>query len=239
MTNVKKVMAVAIVVSLMLVLAHGIPKVDAAETSLEKFSKATEGIAEDLETLFDLVGEAIEGKELPKAKITKVLGEIGENAKVLAALGKKENAKYTWDANQTVIHVDEGVERLEVNDLGEMICAASHIAIHNHNIQLLNPQFLRDTLVEHVDELNEELNKSDVEWEGEVEEIYEHLALHSNQMGIAADIFGKKIWIKFTDQFRAVADKIREPIEEKKAAEAKTIAKDFKKPLAMIVKLVK
>ena len=228
----------AIGVLFLATLMNGVTTVNAAKDNQEKFSKATIEINENMEIFYDLIGETIQGKELDNSKIMTVASQVATNAEILVQIGQEDKAKYIWDANQIALHANELQEMLAEKNYAEAMCAASHIPIHNHNAQLLNPIFLRDALTEEVEELNKALDEVDVNWD-EIHEIYEHLALHSNQITIASSIFGKKVWVKFIDEFRTVTDKLHEPLENKDSVAAKSIAKDFEKPLNLLVQLIK
>ncbi len=232
----KKLTHVMVIVGMMALCPATVFAQDAA--LLRQFSEATEGITEDLETIFDLIGEAMLGKEFPKSEMKRVLGEISSKAEVLVAIGKNEQAEWVWNANQIIVQAGEALGRMEGDTIGEANCALSYIHTYNHNVQLLNPPYMRDILGVYVDKLKTATDTDDVEWD-EVEEIYERLALHSNQMAFAADIFGKRIWQKFAYQFRELTAKMGESLERKDVAELKSISQKMEKPLKTIVKIVK
>ncbi len=231
----KKLTGVMLIVSMVFLCATTVFAVD---DSLKQFGEATEGIGEDLETLFDLIGEAMLGKELRKFEMERALGEISSKAEVLVALGENEQAEWVWDANQIIVQVEEAKGRMEGDTIGEANCALSYIHTHNHNVQLLNPPYMRDVLVVYVEKLKTAMDADDIEWD-DVEEIYERLALHSNQMAFAANIFGKQIWKKFAYRFRDLTGKMNEALKKRDVAELTSISQEMEKPLKTIVKIVK
>lgn len=213
-----------------------------AETSLKDFGKVMHSLDHEFESIFEVLGESLEGEgNASLEKLHAAAEQIKQDAQTLIALGKKsERDDWVFEAEEMVDVIEEGLEKLEEREFDEGVLRLAK-AFYMHNVlQMITPQFIRDDLAVHHEEMIELVSQLDDEDAAEVvERAAEHLEDLTKHIYYAAKIFDKKVWMKFAEAALEAADEVADACEERDRATAEAELKELKTQIDMLEKLIK
>lgn len=213
-----------------------------AETPLKEFGKVIHAINHEFENIFEVLGDGLEGEENASLeKLNAAAENIKKEAQTLIALGEK-NKRDDWvfEAEEMVDVIEEGLEKFEEREFDEGILRLAK-AFYMHNVlQMITPQFIRDDLAVHHEEVKELVSQWDDEDAAEeVEAAAENLEDLTKHVYYAARIFDKKVWMKFAEAALEAADEVADACEERDREAAEAGLEELKTQIDMLKKLIK
>lgn len=238
MKKMVKVLAVVIVLLLVSLLVGSNLYAESNGELLETFTKEVEGIHQGIEDVSKVIGEALAKNEFQESALINAINGIQERAAALAELGKKYNQQWQSEAVKIGEYCDDLTTELEEREFDEMVVGFLRITVSLNTMEMMFPQYLRDRL----DRLTQGLKSTIAKGESDLDDLeptVETIIMHSRQLSLAADAFGKKIWKKFTNQLWDICLELDEAVEEKKEAEIKALLEELEEPLKMLSDLIK
>ncbi len=230
----RKLTRMMLIVSMLVFCAARVFAAD-AESEFKETYEATALLTAEL---FEGVSKALSEEALwPDTLITMIDTLVTHSQtleKLAGELGQQEAAK---EAGYMIEHLTRIQQIMQSGaEQHKLAMSLARYYVHFNNCLMVYPLCLKEVLHDHVEELQEALEKNDMH---EIFHVAEHLHIHADQMYYSAQMFGKKVWQKFSTQIEEMADEIFEAAEKGDMAAVRAGVEKIEKPVAMLRKLVK
>lgn len=233
--KMKRTSAVFVIIGMLYVLAT--PSTVLADP-LEDYGKAFEETEVVTYDLFEGISQMLNGEQVNRNTLIQYADKLIDNSKILeksaADLKRQESSGEAFQMGYYMKRVKEILEK-GGEDPKYLTTLSSRYYLHYNNCIMTNPAYLKLMVQDHVDEVKKALEGNDLV---EVAHLAEHLHLHSDQMYYSSLVFGKKIWQKFAEQIKTLADQIFLSARAKEIDKVKSLIKEIEEPVAMIQKVI-